>query len=240
MIGKIITMNFLAQLLIHSRSDILRKKLADPLFYFGIITLGFWLADTYLKLFILHAPLRMFWYSSVGLGLTALAFFSRNSLLITAMFCALAVNEGLWTISFLLKAIFGADVSHIAEYMFQPSFPTHRFIISLYHLILVPSLTLAFFVTRKVHSLGFAAAYIFALAVGLLSYLFPDPEGNVNCMQRAVEGSCQVYFSFFYPASGFWPVLTVVTGLALFVYLPVNLLLVFMAKRLKWKVLGEI
>lgn len=216
-------------------SGFFRKRFSDPLFYVGLVTLGFWLADSYLKISILEAPSRMLWYSAAGLLVTAVGLFLRSSLLLTAMFCALVINESVWTISFFSNLIFHKDFTHVAEYAFRPNYPWYKFAITIYHLTLVPAIVIGLATVKRVHKFGFLAAYVFALILGLLSYLFPDAKENVNCIQRETIGSCRLYFANFYQFGNFGGAVLAISSLAVFVYLPINLLLLFVAKKLGWR-----
>ncbi|QQG44339.1 MAG: hypothetical protein HYW86_00250 [Candidatus Roizmanbacteria bacterium] len=216
----------------------LKKKLKDPLFFISLITFAFWLADAYLKIFILKAPQRMLWYSATGLGLTTIALMTRNSFLITSMFCALVINESIWTISFISNFFLKADIVQVADYAFKASYSKFKFIVTSYHLFLVPALVAGLLVTKKIHRLGWLGAYFFASIVAVLAYILPDPFGeNINCVRsegvRMTE-SCKLYFSSFYNGFNDFPMIFIVTAiLAYFVYLPINYLLLFLGKRMK-------
>ncbi len=215
----------------------LKSKLKDPLFWLGLVTLSFWLADAYLKIFILEAPSRMLWYSAVGLLIITIGLFKRSSFLLVAMFCALVINETVWTLSFFTNLLFHRDVTNVAAYAFKPNYPKFRFIVTMYHLILVPSIVIGLVVMRKVHRFAWIGAYIFALVLGILTLFFPDPLGeNVNCIVRETIGSCRLYFSWFYRFKGFGFIFIVSAFLGLFFYLPINYLICLLGRKLGWKV----
>lgn len=213
-----------------------KPKIKDPLFYISLVTFGFWLADAYLKIFILGAPSRMLWYSAVGLFITTIGLFRRSSLLLTAMFCALAINESIWIFSLFSHLLFNADITHVTDYVFRPNYPRFQFFVTMYHLTLVPSLTIGLFTIRKVHRLGWVAAGLFALSLAILTYIFPDPKGeNVNCIQRETIGSCRLYFSHFYQLDNFRRIFLIAAILTNCVYLPINYLLLFLSRILGWQ-----
>lgn len=213
-------------------ANIFNGKLKDPLFYIGLITLSYWIADTYLKIFILHAPNRMLWYSSAGLLITTIGLFKRSSFLLTAMFCALVINESIWTISFFSNLFFHKDITNVASYAFKQDYPIYKFIITTYHLTLVPAATIGLVTVRKIHRFGWLGSFCFVTFLALLAFLFPDPFGeNVNCVARETVGSCRLYFSYLYPLGQFWGMIAAFGSLTLVIYLPLNYLLLYISKK---------
>lgn len=211
-------------------------KLKDPLFYLGLVTGAFWIADFILKIFVLGTPSRIFWLSSTGLGLTTIGLFTRNRFLLTAMFCALLIPEGMYIPSFLGNIFFQSDPTKVAAYAFAPSFPTFRFVVTMHHLTIIPSLITGILLTRKIHPHGWIGATFYVLIIGMLSFIFSDSTENINCIQRERVGSCSLYFSYFYQFEPASLRIFFVTGLlGFFVYLPINLLLLFAARRLGWQ-----
>lgn len=207
------------------------KKFKEPLFYLALILSGFWVADAYLKIFILHAPQRMLWYSSAGLFFVTIGLFKKNSFILTAMFCALAINESLWMISFFSTLFFGKNIGDVAAYAFKPNYPTRQFIITLHHLFLVPSSIIGLISIRKVHAYGWVGSFMFAIGLAFLTYFFPDPKGeNINCMIKETIGSCRLYFSYLYSSfkdvDRIWLIFPTILSLTLFVYLPINWILI--------------
>lgn len=202
-----------------------KARFKDPLFYVALVDFVFWLADTYLKLFVLDAPRRMLWYSSMGLLFSAIAIFLRNKTLITAMFCALLVNEGLWSVSFLSQLFFGVNIGKVATYAFTKEFPKLNFYITIYHLLIIPSLLFALIKLKTVSKWGWLVAGAFCLTVSLLAFAFPDQHDNVNCVQRETVGICRIFFSPFYDWDPFWRIFFVTNLYTLVIFLPINLTL---------------
>lgn len=64
------------------------------LFLITILAL-FLAADIWSKVFFLHLPYRILWYSTIGLALTIIALITENKFLVTMAFCALFVIEGI-------------------------------------------------------------------------------------------------------------------------------------------------
>lgn len=218
----------------------LKKRLTDQLFVLALIALGFWIANAYLKIFILHAPERMLWYSSSGLALITIGLFTRNSFLLTAMFCALIIPESIWSVSFLSKLFFNTDIFGMVTPIFDSNFPFYQFVISMYHLTIVPSLIVGLTSVRRVHSFGWLGAFVFAITLGILSQIFSDPSENINCVLQEVGGSCKLFFSYFYQFdNSFSRIILGGSIIALLVYLPLNYGLLVLAKRLGWQKIGD-
>jgi hypothetical protein len=207
----------------------------DPLLYVSILLFSFWMTDFIYKLVIQEAPTRILWWSSSGLLLTAIGLLFKNNLLISGMFCALLVTEGLWTVSFILNFFQFQDPILIAQYAFGTYFPTLGYLITLFHLFILPALFMGLFRVKKVHTYGWVAAFLFALVISYSAMLFPDPKEDVNCTKMTLE-ACRIFLGIF---SNFNPYLRIVlaaTSLACIVFVPINLLLVLLARIRRWKI----
>lgn len=218
-----------------------KNKLYDPLFYLGLFLLLFWLSDTYLKIFFYKSPSLILWWSSAGLGVTTYALLRRNVLLVTAMFCALTINESLWIISFFSNLIFKTDTMDIATYMFISNYPLSLYIIGLFHLFVIPAIFCGLVLIKQIHKKGWLVAYFFSLIITLGVLFFPDSRENVNCVRPQYIG-CQTFFGFLhtsvYPISPFFAVLVATTLHAIFIFIPLNILLVKIAHKIQWKVIS--
>ncbi len=183
----------------------------------GIILVLFWGLDAYDKIVILHAPYRLLWFSSAGLLMTSLGLLTKNRLLVTMTFCALSVVEGVWFASFLLS-FFHLDFIGMASY--HPSARLDATIVTAYHILLFPSLLLAISKVRP-HKKGWLAAGVFALSIGILSYIFTlGLSDNVNCIQS--DKACSSFFSLFYSIHN--PQRIIIAALAItgLIFYPVN------------------
>jgi len=207
----------------------------DRLFYLGLFTFFYWLADTYYKIFILSEPSKLFWYSSVGLFFVSVGLFRRSSLLLTAMFCMLVINESIWTLSFFSNLLLKNDIFYVASYAFNPQYPKLGLFITMYHLALVPSAIIGLITIKKIHKFGWFLAFVVALTFAYLAYFFPDSKENINCIQRVTKGSCELYFSFLYNYDKPLRIFLAAILLMILVYIPINILLLKLAKKLKWQ-----
>lgn len=180
----------------------------------------FWLADTYSKVFIMHAPLRTLWFSSTGLAVTTIALFTRSSFLITSMFSALTVIEGIWDIGFLSKLLINKTIPGVAEYMFQPNFPNWEFGITLYHLFLVPVIIFALIKVHKIHKLGWLGATIFTSIVAFATYTLVKNGDNINCVFTI--DYCRSFMQPLYNFENPFRIFLGIFFLALFLFIPLN------------------
>lgn len=207
----------------------MRKLFRDTLFYLGILMFSFWLADTYTKIFIMHSPLRTLWFSSAGLGVTAIALFTRSSFLITSMFSALTVIEGIWDAGFLSKILFNKTIPGVAEYVFTPNYPKWEFAITMYHLLLVPIIIFALYKIKKIHKLGWLGATIFTSVVGFSTYFLVKEDENINCVKTV--DYCQSFFKPLYQFDNPVRIFLGIFFLTILLFIPLNFLLL-KAKRL--------
>lgn len=211
------------------------KKARDPLFYIALILACFWIADTWEKIFILHSPARILWWSSMGLGLTVIGLVTRNIFLITSMFCMLFVTESLWTLSFLSNLFFRNDNFLFAQYAFGEKFPAWAFLITLFHLLIIPSLIFALIKLKRVSSYGWAGAYVFGLLVAYLAYFFPDQREDINCVRGEIAG-CKLYLQHLYFLPVGYRIFFAASFQLILFYIPLNMLLIIL-QRGKSKVL---
>lgn len=196
----------------------------DSLFFLGVLMFSFWFADTIYKTFVLHAPLRTLWFSSAGLGVTTLALFTRSSFLITSMFSALTVIEGVWDVGFFSQLLFHKKISGVAEYAFASNYPKWEFFITLYHLLIIPVIIFALIKVKKIHKFGWLGATLFTSIVVFLTYFLVQSPENINCIKTI--DYCQ---TFFRPLYRFDNPLRIFVGIfvaTLFLYLPLNLILI--------------
>lgn len=204
--------------------QILKNKFRDPLFLLALILLIYWGMDAWYKIFVQHAPTRMFWYSSMGLGVTSIGLFARSPLILSAMFSVLLFQEGIWNLSFFSNLFSLPDYLQTASYAFGKKFPTIGLIITLFHLLLLPSILFGLYQLKKVSRWGWLLGYIFALAINYLPLIFPDKE-DVNCVRGQIA-SCQIFFGAFYTINPVTGIFGGVTYQLFLIYIPANVLLI--------------
>src|SRR6266571_4734837 len=111
----------------------------DRVFLMGVAALLFWVADAYSKIVFLHAPYQVLWYSSMGLLCTSIGLLTKNKFLLVTMFCALFPIELAWDISFLSHIVLQRELG-ITSYAFTQNYSRGEFIMTMYHIILVPAI----------------------------------------------------------------------------------------------------
>lgn len=184
---------------------------------------AFLFIDIFNKVFIAHEPERIFWYSTVGLAFMAVALFTENSFLVTAVACALFIPEGIWTIGFFSFLFFQKSFPGISSHAFSLSLVRYASFITLYHLIFIPSLIYATTQLKKVSRFGWVGAFLFASIVGMLTYTLNDGHDNINCIYSIQN--CISLISPLYKISNPLRIVIAIMLLTLFIYIPTNIVL---------------
>src|SRR5258708_254359 len=193
------------------------------LIYLGLLLSFFWFADTFTKIFIYYQPLRTLWFSSAGLGITIIALFTKSSFLITSMISALSAIEGVWIIGFLSKLLFNKALPGVAEYAFRRGYPGWEFVITLYHLFLIPILLFAVFKTKRVHKLGWLGATVFTTIIAFATYFLADNKENINCIYKL--DYCQSFLKPLYQFDNPERIFIGILFLTLILFMPINWLI---------------
>ncbi len=186
----------------------------------------FWLADTFEKVSIQHAISRIFWWSSMGLILITIGLYKRSSLILTGMFCSLFLIESLWTIGFLTYLFFGYQIPHLgfASTGFNPHYQWSSFVISWFHLLLIPGLIYGLLIVKKIHPLGWIIALVFHVLTLSLAHFFPDPSENINC-SKVINLLCQNIYGLSSNRTFIQNLVISSVYQTVFLYLPLNLIL---------------
>lgn len=203
----------------------------DSLFYLGTLMFFFWILDAAYKTFVLHAPLRTLWFSSAGLGVTTLALFTKNSFLITSMFSALTVIEGIWDVGFFSQLLFGIKIPGVAEYAFASNYPRWEFFITMYHLLLVPVVIFALIKVKKIHKLGWLGATLFTTVISFLTFFLVRGKENINCIFS--QDYCQFFLKPLYQFDNPARIFMGIFILTFFIYIPLNILLVKIGRYIR-------
>src|SRR5688500_1990532 len=80
------------------------------------------------------------WFSDIALVVTGVALWLESALLASMMAVGVLLPELLWSVSFLARLLFGIRASDLAGYMFDPAKPRYLRALSLFHLVLPPTL----------------------------------------------------------------------------------------------------
>lgn len=180
----------------------------------------FWVADAVYKAFVLQAPLRTLWFSSAALGVTTMALFTRSSFLITSMFSAVTITEGIWDVGFFSQLLFHRAIPGVATYAFTPHYPKWEFFITMYHLLIVPVVIFALIKVRKIHKLGWLGATLFTTIVSFLTYFLVNGKDNINCIFSA--DYCQFFFKPLYQFDNPLRIFIGVSALTILLFIPLN------------------
>ncbi len=213
------------------KQHIFRTFLYDPLVLLGTILFTYWLLDSWYKIFIQMAPTRMLWYSSMGLLITSIGLWKKNVFLLSSMFCTLLFQEGIWNLSFFANLISLPDPFQAASYAFGSKFPKMGLFITLFHLLLLPSIFYGLYKLKRVSRWGWLGAYIFALLINYLPLFFPDKE-DVNCVRGQIA-SCQLFFGAFYGVNPLYGIFGGVTYQLFLIFIPANILLINISTKSK-------
>lgn len=138
-----------------------------------------WIALWAPSFWIMLGPQNYFWLCNLASFLILVALWTENRRLMSMQLQAVLLVGTIWGLDVGMTVLTGSHPVGGTEYMFDPDYPILAKILSLYHLVL--PLVALFGVAR----LGFdrhAIAWQTALTwlVIPLTYLFTDPERNIN------------------------------------------------------------
>jgi len=125
-------------------------------------------------------PLGNFlWFSDIALVLTVPALWLESSLLASMTAVGILLPETFWNAEYFVRLLAGKRLGGLTDYMFDARNPLYLRALSLFHVFL--PVLLLWMITR----LGYApealpAQTALAWVVLPLTYLFTDPEKNVN------------------------------------------------------------
>jgi hypothetical protein len=150
-----------------------------------VIPLWFKIAYTLFVCFIVpiywrrYGPANFLWFSDIALLVTMPALWLESPLLASMMALAVALPEVAWNVDFFVRLTTGASLMGLSGYMFDRSIPLFIRALSLFHV------GLPLLLVWMLHRLGydksaFLAQTLVAAIVLPLSYLFSDPQRNVN------------------------------------------------------------
>lgn len=204
-------------------------KRVDLVTFLGIISLTYWIIDVINNYFIHHTVWSL-WISSVGIGLTAVSLLTRNTFMMTSLFCALFIVESFWTIGFFSHFFFKTSLMGLTDYLFDGRHSTTDFIITSYHIFMVPFLFIGILKEKIVHKKAWAGAALFAGVLCFFTYLLAEQHETINCV-HSIE-KCKPFLSFLENTTN--PIRTAlgVMTATLFLFIPTNYLLVKLGEKL--------
>lgn len=179
-----------------------------------------------------HGPANFLWFSDIALFTTCAALWLDEHprtrpaarLLVSMMAVGVLLLEIGWTVSFLANVLLGYDLLGLAFYMVNPAEPLHLRIFSgIFHLGLPPLLI------WSVYRLGYdrrawLAQTLLACIVLPTTRLVSTREANINWVYGFGSEAREAI-------AGLPPLLVLMVGLPLLVYLPTHLLLIYVNRK---------
>jgi hypothetical protein len=154
---------------------------AAPFSYWVVLPYTFFLAVLIPVYWIYLGSQNFLWGCDIALGMTLYALWRRSSLLASMAVLVTLIPDGLWLIDFAVQLISGRDVLGLGmtAYMFDKNIPIFVLALSGFHLFLAPLLLWMIYHTGYDRRALYWQTGI-AWLVLPLSYLFTDPERNIN------------------------------------------------------------
>jgi hypothetical protein len=199
------------------------KKL-DTVTVLGIISLVYWLFDVVNNNFFLHEATWSLWFSSFGIGLTAIGLLTRNTFLLSSLFCALFVFEMSWNIGFFSHTIFHKSFMGLTDYLFNGNYTTKDFLITSYHISMIPFLLIGIIKEKVVHKTAWIGASLFTAVAVSLTYFFAGPHETTNCVH--VIDNCRLFLFYLENVSNPLRSTLGVIIVTLFLFIPTNYALI--------------
>ena len=140
----------------------------------------------------------LLWFCNNTSFVLGLAFLLRSKFLITAETVLGFVPQVIWTVDYLGN-LFGVNIFNATTYMFDPSYPTMLYVLSLHHLLLLPAMLYGI---RSIgfHKLGWIGALGHGALLWAVSFFLTNPELNLNCIhQSCVSILPTTMYSFIWP-----------------------------------------
>jgi hypothetical protein len=203
-------------------------KNLDIITVLGIISLAYWLFDVINNIFFLHEAVWSLWFSSVGIGLTAIGLLTRNTFLLSSLFCALFVVEMSWNIGFFSHVLFHKSFMGMTDYLFIGSYTMKDFLITSYHVVMLPFLLAAIIREKAVHKMAWIGAAVFSAGVLTLTYFFAGPRDTINCVHTL--DNCKAFLFFLDHISNPMRTILGIAVMTIVVYIPTNYLLIKLIK----------
>ena len=198
------------------------KKL-DSITVLGIISLVYWLFDIINNNFFLHEATWSLWFSSVGIGLTAIGLLTRNTFLLNSLFCALFVVEMSWNIGFFSHLIFHKSFMGLTDYLFTGNYSTKDFLITSYHVFMIPFLFIGIIKEKVIHKTAWIGACIFTAVAASLTYFFAGPHDTTNCVH--VIDNCRTFLFYLDHFSNPMRTILGIVLITIVVFIPTNYML---------------
>jgi hypothetical protein len=126
-----------------------------------------------------YGPANFLWFSDIALLVTMPALWLESPLLASMMALAVTLPEVAWNVDFFVRLTTGASVMGLSGYMFDRTIPLFIRALSLFHVGL-PLILVWMLYRLGYDKSAFLTQTLVAAIVLPLSYLFGDPQRNIN------------------------------------------------------------
>lgn len=199
-------------------------KRIDLVTLLGIISLVYWFVDVFNNIFLLHDSSGSLWFSSVGNGMTGVALLTRNVFLLSSLFCALFVVELGWNIGFFSHLLFHKSFMGFTDYLFYENYTAKDFLITSYHIFIIPFLLIGILYQKRVHTKAWMGAVLFTGVISFLTYFIGGPQARVNCVHSLQN--CHTFLFFLEHVANPLRTMLGIIVMTILLFIPTNYLLV--------------
>jgi hypothetical protein len=126
-----------------------------------------------------YGPANFLWFSDIALLVTMPALWLESPLLASMMALAVTLPEVAWNVDFFVRLTTGASLMGLSGYMFDRTIPLFIRALSLFHVGL-PLILVWMLYQLGYDKSAFLTQTLVAAIVLPLSYLFGDPQRNIN------------------------------------------------------------
>lgn len=126
-----------------------------------------------------YGPANFLWFSDIALLVTMPALWLESPLLASMMALAVTLPEVAWNVDFFVRLTTGASLMGLSGYMFDRTIPLFIRALSLFHVGL-PLILVWMLYRLGYDKSAFLPQTLVAAIVLPLSYLFGDPQRNIN------------------------------------------------------------
>jgi hypothetical protein len=158
----------------------------------------------------------------------------RNTFLLSSLFCALFVVETSWNIGFFSHVLFHKSFMGLTDYLFTGSYAFKDFLITTYHIVMLPFILTALFLQKAIHKKAWVGALLFTTGVILLTYLFAGPHDTTNCVRNL--HNCKAVLFFLENISNPLRTILGITIMTVAIFIPTNYMLVKLVKSFRYKI----
>lgn len=175
-----------------------------------------------------YGATNFLWFCDVALLVTWVGIWTESRLLISTQAVAIVAPQLLWCAAFISKMVFGASLTGLADYMFNPEIPLFVRGLSLFHGWM--PLLLLWLVKRVGYDRrALAVEVAIAWSVLIATYLIvPDPNGLAGNVNRVFGPDDKVAQTMMHPIA--W-LATLCVVYPVLIYIPSHLAFCFAVRK---------